>query len=154
MPTDVKLITTKDDLPLLVSQINAAQWDEVNEIQQYNADALRAYLERADTVFVACFLHSDEETVFAGMASARLEHKPYDDTRWLYIDEVDTCSNLRKRGVGTAMMNKLKAIADDLDCDEIWLGADRDNTDANTFYESLKPDSIDPVVGYTFELEE
>ena len=66
------------------------------------------------------------------MASARLEHKPYDDTRWLYIDEVDTCSNLRKRGVGTAMMKKLKAIADDLDCDEIWLGADRDNTDVNT----------------------
>jgi len=154
MQLEAKLISLDDDLQILVDQINSGQWDEVNELETYSADALHAYLQLKDTVFVACYVVENEQPTFAGMASARLEQKPYDFSKWLYVDEVDTCSNMRKQGVGTALMNKLIEYADANDCDEVWLGADKDNTDANTFYVSLKPDSIDPVVGYTFELED
>lgn len=148
----VKIVTPQDDLETLVDHINAAQWDEVNEMQAYTADALRSYLELRDTVFVTCYLHNGDSCNFAGMASGRFEQKPYDFEKWLYIDEVDTCSNLRKRGAGSALMKKLLEIADDHDCDEVWLGAEAKNSLANSFYESLQPDSIDAVVGYRFEI--
>ena len=88
------------------------------------------------------------------MAYGRLEHKPYDFEKWLYIDEVDTCSDLRQRGVGTAMMKWLLQFADENDCDEVWLGTEVENDAANALYKSLRPSSIDAVVGYTFELED
>ena len=51
-------------------------------------------------------------------------------------------------------MRKLIEIADENDCDEVWLGAEAENSLANSFYESLEPDSIDAVIGYTFEIED
>ena len=150
----VKIVTPRDDLETLVDHINAAEWDEVNEMQTYAVDALRSYLEVRDTVFATCYLQCGDSRNFAGMASGRFEQKPYDFEKWLYIDEVDTCSNLRKRGAGTALMKKLLEIADENDCDEVWLGAEARNSLANSFYESLEPDSIDAVVGYTFEIDD
>ena len=153
MNTEVRVVTAEDDLETLVDHINASQWDEVNEMQDYAVDALRSYLQVKDMVFVVCYLVDGDSRRFAGMASARLEQKPYDFEKWLYIDEVDTCSNLRKQGAGTALMNKLLEIADENDCDEVWLGAEADNSLANSFYESLQPDFIDAVIGYTFEVK-
>ena len=92
------------------------------------------------------------EQVLAGMSSGRIEQKPYNFEKWLYIDEVDTCSNHRQKGVGTAMMNALLKCAKDNDCEEVWLGTESDKDVARKFYESLDPDEIDEVVGYTFEL--
>ena len=154
MKPEVITVSPEDDLHVLVAHINSAQWDEVNEMGTYQVDALQSYLRVNDTVFVVCYLVDGESRVFAGMASGRLEQKPYDFEKWLYIDEVDTCSNLRKQGVGTALMNKLLEIANENDCDEVWLGADAKNPLANSFYQSLKPGFIDAVVGYTFELED
>ena len=154
MNPDVITVSPDDDLNVLVAHINAAQWDAVNEMGTYQVDALQSYLRVKDAVFVVCYLVDSDSRVFAGMASARLEQKPYDFEKWLYIDEVDTCSNLRKQGVGTALMNKLLEIANENDCDEVWLGADAENSLANSFYRSLQPDSVDAVVGYTFELED
>lgn len=154
MKPEVRVVTPEDDLTTLVDHINAAQWDEANETQPYAVDALRSYLRIRDAVFVVCYLVDGEKREFAGMASGRLEHKPYDFEKWLYIDEIDTCSNLRKQGVGTAVMNKLLEIADENDCDELWLATEVENSSARSFYESLKPDSIDAVIGYTFELDD
>ncbi len=154
MKPKVRIVTARDDLESLVADINSAQWDHVNEMQPYAVDALRSYLEVADTIFVCCYLEDGDSRTFAGMASGRLEQKPYAFEKWLYIDEVDTCSDLRKRGVGTALMERLIAIAGENDCEEVWLGAEAENALANSFYESLEPDSIDAVVGYTFEIEE
>ena len=51
-------------------------------------------------------------------------------------------------------MKRLIEIADENECDELWLGAEADNAVANSFYRSLKPDSVDAVTGYTFELDD
>ena len=154
MQLEVKVIIPTDDLIVLVEQINAAQWDEVNEMQPYSVSALHSYLQVKDVVFLACYLEDGDSRTFAGMASGRIEQKPYGFEKWLYVDEIDTCSNLRKQGVGTALMKKLMEIAEERDCDEVWLGAEANNSLANSFYKSLEPDSIDAVIGYTFEIED
>ena len=154
MKPEVHLVSLEDDLESLVGDINAARWDAANDIVAYDVNALLAYLHKTDVVFVACYLVEGESRTFAGMASGRLEHKPYDFEKWLYIDEVDTCSDLRQRGVGTAMMKWLLQFADENDCDEVWLGTEVENDAANALYKSLRPSSIDAVVGYTFELED
>ena len=51
----VKRISGADDLALLVRQINDAEWDDANEMAAYGVAALAAYLQREDTVFVACY---------------------------------------------------------------------------------------------------
>ena len=143
----------QDDLESLVTQINAAVWDDANEMCQYQVDALRAYLQRPDTLFIACYESSGTHTVFAGMASARLEMKPYDHELWLYVDEVDVCADQRRKGAGTAMMNYLLEYAADHDCAELWLGTEIDNHAAQALYKSLEPDEVGEFVGYTYEVD-
>ncbi len=150
----VRTITGEDNLPTLVAQINEASWDEANEMSVYEVEALSAYLERQDTIFIACHeAHAGGETLL-GIASSRIEMKPYDKALWLYVDEVDVCTNHRQRGVGKLMMQKLLEIAEEQGCEELWLGTEFDNVPANALYESLSPDDIAKVIGYTFETDE
>lgn len=149
---DVRRLSPDDDLAAVVEHINAAHWDEANDVQLHEAKALRGFLEIPDTVFLVCYLFEDGAERFAGMASGRIEHKPYDQRRWLYVDEVDCCSDLRRRGVGTALMKELLAIARRRGCQEVWLGTEADNVAANRLYGSLDPDINESVQGYTFTL--
>lgn len=154
MPSlEVKIIGLDDDLQTLAQQINSSKWDDENEIEEYSAESLQAYLQKEDTVFVVCYLVDDGKQTLGGMASARIEMKPYEFSKWLYIDEVDTCSDQRQKGVGTMVMKKLLAFAEEQECEEVWLGTEMNNEVAKKFYQSLNPNSIDDVVGYTFELE-
>lgn len=153
MILELEILSPSDDLPSLVEQINIAQWDEENDIYEYTIDSLKSYLQRQDTIFIVCYRVDGSVSTLAGMASARIEPKPYGVYDWLYIDEVDTCSNHRQQGVGTALMRKFLEIARENNCEEVWLGAESINIVANKFYESLQPDAIDEVIGYTFETD-
>jgi ribosomal protein S18 acetylase RimI-like enzyme len=145
-------ITIEEDLERLVEEINSASWDAANEISGYDPEDLAAYLTHPDTVFIACHEVADEARVLLGIASARLEMKPYDRARWLYVDEVDVCANQRRRGAGSALMQALIRIADEADCEEVWLGAEADNEAANALYQSLNPDDVAKVMGYTWDI--
>jgi len=85
------VVTEQDDIEALVQDINNSQWDESNDMAAYQPDALRLYLRCQGTVFMACYEEQDNR-VLLGIASARIEMKPYDEERWLYIDEVDVCA--------------------------------------------------------------
>lgn len=148
-----RFLAESDNLEAIVSDINAAQWDDSNEMVDYEVESLSYFLNQVDTLFVVCYLDEGAGPVLAGIASARLQHKPYDKMRWLYIDEVDTAADLRKRGVGTAIMKLLLEYAENNDLDEVWLGTEVENTPARKLYESLNPTFIDDVIGFTFELE-
>ena len=148
----IKIASLEDDLKALAEQISQSSWDAENDGDDYSSESLETYLKKEDTIFVACYLEEVGEQVLAGMSSGRIEQKPYNFEKWLYIDEVDTCSNHRQKGAGTAMMNALLKCAKDNDCEEVWLGTESDKDVARKFYESLDPDEIDEVVGYTFEL--
>jgi ribosomal protein S18 acetylase RimI-like enzyme len=146
-----RVVTKDDDLGRLVEEINSASWDEANEMTEFDADALSDYLDRQDTIFVACHEHLDGNRMLLGIASSRLEMKPYGRERWLYVDEVDVCADQRRKGAGRAIMRRLLEIAAAAGCAELWLGTEPDNRAANALYRSLDPDDVDRFVGYTFE---
>ncbi|MEQ8858613.1 MAG: GNAT family N-acetyltransferase [Pseudomonadales bacterium] len=149
----VSVVNVEDDLRRLVDDINQASWDQANEISSYAVATLSAYLSRQDTVFLACHDVDGATTTLLGMASARLEIKPYGNERWLYVDEVDVCADQRRRGAGRALMEKLIELARDAGCEEVWLGTEHDNDAANALYRSLGPDEVAQVVGYTYETD-
>lgn len=120
----VKRISGGDDLALLVRQINDAEWDDANEMVAYGVAALAAYLQREDTVFVACYCLENGVDTLLGIASGRFELKPYDGERWLYVDEVDVATDQRRRGAGRALMEKLIELAGASGCQEVWLPTD------------------------------
>jgi ribosomal protein S18 acetylase RimI-like enzyme len=150
----LKVLELGDDLEKLVDDINSALWDEANEMPKYDVESLHAYLERADTLFLTCYRVESDQSTLLGMASSRIEIKPYDHELWLYVDEVDVCSDQRQKGAGKAIMSKLIEIAKDKGCEEVWLGTEVDNLPANALYRLLDPDDVANVVGYTFETDE
>lgn len=149
-----KVITIDDDLQRLVEEINNASWDDANEMSEFDVESLIEYLLRQDTLFVACHEGDDADRTLLGFASSRMEIKPYAKERWLYVDEVDVCSDQRKKGAGKAIMRKLIEIAEDTGCDEVWLGTEVDNQPANALYRSLDPDEVEKFIGYTYETDE
>lgn len=151
---EVKIVTLDDDLQQLVTDINQSYWDSSNEISVYDVQALTTYLGRADTVFIACYSVGVDSRTLLGIASARIEIKPYGNIQWLYVDEVDVCANQRRNGVGKALMQKLFGIGIEAGCEEVWLGAEAKNKAANALYQSLDPDDIGKVTGYTFEFDD
>jgi len=151
---ELRIVKKTDDLASLVFDINQAVWDEANEMSTYDVGSLQNYLEKQDTVFISCYENKCDVRTLLGFASARIEHKPYQNEKWLYIDEVDVCADKRRLGAGTAVMQKLFEIAHEEDCEEVWLGAEKSNAAAIRFYQSLDPDDVTDVIGYTFDLEE
>lgn len=147
-------ISLDDDLLNLVEEINRASWDEANEMCEYDVESLRAYLERQDTVFIACHEYSESRPILLGIASSRLEIKPYGKELWLYVDEVDVCADQRTKGVGKLIMQTLIEIAEKEGCEEVWLGTELDNAPANALYRSLGPNNVSNVIGYTYETDE
>lgn len=147
----VSAISATDDLEGLVSDINAARWDDANDMTDYSVSALQSYLGHQHTVFLACHDVVGGERRFLGMASGRLQPKPYDNEWWLYVDEVDVCVDHRCRGAGRALMQAFFEIARAAGCDMTWLGTEVDNHAANALYRSLDPAAIEQFVGYTYE---
>ena len=119
----------------------------------YSESALHAYLEKEDTLFFACYAQDGQHKILLGIASARIEQKPYDHERWMYVDEVDVCADQRRQGAGTLLMQAVIELAEAEGCEELWLGADADNEAAKALYRSLDPDDETPVIGYTFETD-
>lgn len=148
----VKIISLSDNLQEIVNEINNASWDDANEMSLFDVESLSSYLERQDTLFIACHDVSSNPPKLQGIASSRIEIKPYGKELWLYVDEIDVCADHRLKGVGKAIMRKLIEIAREKGCEEIWLGSDVKNSAANALYLSLKPKEITQVVGYTFEV--
>jgi len=150
----VSVISINDDLQRLVDEINSASWDDANEMSEYGVEALVEYLTSQDTLFVACHEITEEDRTLLGFASSRFEIKPYDKSRWLYVDEVDVCADQRQRGAGKAIMRKLIEVAENSGCEELWLGTEVDNLAANALYRSLDPDEAEKFIGYTYETDD
>ena len=145
------VVSASDDLAAIVADINRAQWDEANALPEFDEDSLRAYLQRQDTIFLTCY---GSDGVLMGIASSRVEMKAYNQELWLYVDEVDVCADQRQKGAGKAIMESLIDIAEENDCEELWLGTEVDNHPANALYRALDPDDVSEVVGYTWETDD
>lgn len=142
--------SSDEQIARLVQQIDAASWDDANDIDpgEYTAASLAHFVANPNAVFVAC--HAGD--ALAGIASAMLLDKAYADWKWLYIDEVDTCVNWRRRGVGRAIMDELFAVAKREGAQEAWLGTETDNMPALALYRAITPNTEESVVGFEFAL--
>ncbi len=149
----ITIVSPKHDLERLVKEINCAAWDEANEMSEYDRDSLLAYLNRQDTLFITCLEVNESNRTLLGMASSRIEIKPYGKELWLYVDEVDVCADQRQKGVGKKIMQYLIDYAEVKGCEEVWLGTELDNHPANALYKSLDPDDVSDIVGYTYEMD-
>lgn len=145
------MVTLESDIKKLVDDINQAQWDEGNEMVEYDVDSLTAYLHKQDTVFIACYESESEQSELMGIASGRIELKPYQMEYWLYVDEVDVCADQRQKGAGKRIMQYLLKIAEENRCEELWLGTEVDNVPANALYRSLEPGDVLEFIGYTYK---
>ncbi len=150
----VSIVNSNDDLDRIVNDINQASWDDANELTAFDVPSLSAYLKRQDTLFVTCYETSSTDSTLSGFASSRFELKPYDQEKWLYIDELDVCADQRRKGAGNAIMLTLLELAKSNDCEEVWLGTEVDNIPANALYRSLVPDEVEQFIGYTYEVNE
>lgn len=148
------IVGLDDDLKRIVDDINNSSWDEANEITSYDVPSLTAYLKRQDTLFITCYDNASTNRRLLGIASSRVEIKPYDEEKWLFVDELDVCANHRKKGAGAAIMRTLLQYAKDTGCIEVWLGTEVDNIPANTLYRSVDPDDVEQFIGYTYEVDE
>lgn len=148
---EFKFVTPEDDLERVVDEINQSSWDDTNDMAAYDVESLAAYLDRQDVLFLTCHDVSVKKPKLMGIASSRIEIKPYGKELWLYVDEVDVCADQRQKGAGAAMMQTLIETAQERGCEEIWLATELENTAANALYRSLEPDDVAQVIGYTYE---
>lgn len=140
------------DFAKLAQQIDAASWDEDNEIEagQYTAESLKAFVTAPRTFLTVAFIGGE----FAGMASGSMMLHPHKTGNWLYVDELDVTTDRRRQGTGKALMEFLETYAKQLGCYELALGADTPNVAANKLYESRKPSEIEPANWYCYKLKD
>ena len=74
--------------------------------------------------------------------------------RYVYVDEVDTDTAFRRRGVATAMLRTACEIARRMGARAVWLGADEGNDAAHALYRSLGAQEVEPGVIYTYEIDQ
>ena len=144
----INRVSKRDDLVMIVEEISATKWANDSQIDSddYTVETLSKFINNSDSIFLVAYL----EERFAGMASAMVLDKPNGDI-WLYIDEIDVCENMHRKGVATEMMKQLFLLANDYECDEVWLGSEIENFAANELYKSLNPIEIQEFLGYTYK---
>ncbi len=69
-----------------------------------------------------------------GQCMCVVHHHPDKETE-LYLDEIGTGDNWRRRGIATGLMKAVFARADEAGIEEIWLGTEADNVPAQRLYE-------------------
>jgi ribosomal protein S18 acetylase RimI-like enzyme len=138
------LAATDSDLDQVVAALNHEdRWGDFE--QPFTVASLTRFLMRDDRVYLlACV--GDE---IAGAAHAYLLRHPAGSLH-LYIDEVDTSTRHRRKGVATAMMRELIRLSRELGADDAWLGTEDDNEPAKALYESLRPSDVEHGPTFTF----
>ena len=84
-----------------------------------------------------------------GMLMAVIHTHPDKETE-LFLDEIGTGDDWRRKGIAKALMGELFARADAEGIEEIWLGTEPDNVPARGLYESFRHEREDAVI-YFFD---
>lgn len=145
---EIKRVRETENLARIAEEISAAKWANQSEIDpsDYTVETLSEYVKKIDSIFLVAYW----EEQFSGMASAKILDNPSGHV-WLFIDEIDVCENMHRKGIATQMMERLFLLAKEYLCDEVWLGSEIENFAANEFYKSLHPAEIQKFIGYTFK---
>ncbi|MEM8919460.1 MAG: GNAT family N-acetyltransferase [Pseudomonadota bacterium] len=68
--------------------------------------------------------------------STAIVHKRPDKPDELYLDEIDVIPQYRRQGIAKNILDHMLKLADERDCEECWLGTEKDNIAARKLYES------------------
>ena len=82
-----------------------------------------------------------------GMVMAVVHTHPDKPTE-LFLDEIGTGDDWRRKGIARVLMQKTFDRADEEGIDEIWLGTESDNIPAQKLYEGFKHEREDAVIYY------
>ena len=82
-----------------------------------------------------------------GMVMAVIHNHPDKPTE-LFLDEIGTGDDWRRKGIARSLMQKLFERADAEGIEEIWLGTEPDNDAANGLYQGFKHEREDAVIYY------
>jgi ribosomal protein S18 acetylase RimI-like enzyme len=64
-------------------------------------------------------------------------HRHPDKATELYLDDLAVADSLKRRGIATRLINEAIRLGKERGCEEIWVGAEPDNEEANSLYEAL-----------------
>lgn len=129
----------------------------VAEIEQYYGGAIEGELsDRVGRLRDMLFRAQPAATILlariggdvVGMASYSLLWPAAGDSHSLYLKELFVRGAHRRKGVASALMAQLQEVAAQLGCSRIEWTTDRDNPDAQKFYETLGATPQDTKVFY------
>lgn len=147
MRNGINHVNSTKDLLKIAEDINNAQWDESNEISDYNASAMAEFIKNRENILVVLYEHGE----LCGMSFGTVLTKPYGDGGgWLYLDEIDVPLDKRRKGYGRKLLREIFSIGRRQGAREMWLGTESDNREAISFYQSLNPREKEDVIGFTF----
>ena len=86
-----------------------------------------------------------ENSTVVGFASA-LHYVHPDKEPQLWINEIGVTPSRQRAGIGSALIQKMREIAQTEGCTEMWVLTDRSNQQAMKFYESLDGKPEDQVM--------
>ena len=89
-------------------------------------------------------LHDD---LVVGMVMSVILYTP-DKPPELFLNEIGTGDDWRRKGIARSLMQKLFERADSEGIEEIWLGTEPDNDAANGLYQGFKHEREDAVIYY------
>jgi ribosomal protein S18 acetylase RimI-like enzyme len=130
-----------DDLDEVTAELNSTDWEDFDN--PFTSSSLREFLRDDHRIYLTAYVGSE----IAGAAHAYVLFHPAGHTV-LYIDEVDTVSKHRRKGVATSMMEELLALGRRYGAKEAWLGTEEDNEAAQALYRKLEPS--EELLGWTF----
>lgn len=145
--TAVKLITQSDDLQAICKQMQPDNWAADNEMTSYTVEGLKNFLKDPTNILLLAY----DDHLVAGVALAYEMTHPV-GVNYLYLHELDTHPDYRRKGIGTLLMNELRSIGKARGCKEMWLEVDDDNPGAQKLYDSLSPTDIEKTITYSYNL--
>ena len=100
----------------------------------------RAFLADVANILLLAF----EGRLAIGMASATILRHP-DKAPALFVNEVGTRDSHQRKGVATALMQRMIALGRARSCQGIWLGTEADNEAALGLYRKLSKQEVPGV---------
>jgi len=146
---EIRRITTSDDLDAICAQMQPHLWGQDNEMTAYEPGSLKKFLETGN---ILVLVYEGSRIAGAAIASEILHPSKNADT--LFINEVDTHPDFRRRGVATMLMEEMLKIARERSLSEAWVGADAGNDPAHELYKKLKPTKTEDCTNYDYKLSQ
>lgn len=141
---------TEDDLDALVDRwcdlANAMEeYSELNELDASNEtveDGFRAHFDDED-VTDYLIVHDDETIGFVTLREGR--HPSRRDSRYLRVVNLAIDEDYRNYGHGSRVLERVRELARDRDCDHLKVSCECHNEDARRFYRDagFRPKQVD-----------